>query len=383
DHKVRIRAWIKDKRSSVSAEKDSIKKELSDIDRLLDGGDVSDSNLLRRSELHRVFKGVHLHGSTSISHLFYADDVMFIREWSDDNLKGVGVPSSIVMQAASSIGCGVLHKQFRYLGVMVGGCMSRHNGWASTVDKLRSRLFKWKVKTLSIGGRFTLLEAVVGASPKYNMSIFKVPKEILNSMEAIRNGSLWFRVIKALYGTSIDSHPVNLSSNWCSIFRELHLLVGKGFHFLDHCKKRIRNGRDTCFWYDNWLGDKPLNDLFPCLFALELNKEVTVDDKVHGVVSSSFRRPVRAAGSEYQHLTDLNLLMESVSLSQSCDRWICDLSGDEEFRAKEVGNFLDNLFLPSYADATRWVKYIPIKINVFVWRARRDFLPTRVNISRR
>nr|GFC67664.1 RNA-directed DNA polymerase, eukaryota [Tanacetum cinerariifolium] len=53
DLKVRIRAWIKDKRSSVSGEKDFIKKELSNMDRLLDGGDVSDSNLLRRSELHR------------------------------------------------------------------------------------------------------------------------------------------------------------------------------------------------------------------------------------------------------------------------------------------------------------------------------------------
>nr|GEZ63590.1 RNA-directed DNA polymerase, eukaryota, reverse transcriptase zinc-binding domain protein [Tanacetum cinerariifolium] len=318
---------------------------------------------------------------------------------------GVGVLSSIVMQATSSIGCGVLHKQFRYLGVMLGVCMSRHNAWASTLDKLRSRLSKWKVKTLSIGGRLTLLKAVLSASPLNNMSIFKVPKEILNSMEAIRSvssyhafnralllkwvwrfisqdGSLWFRIIKALYGTLIDSHPVNLSSNWYYIIRELHLLVGKGFHFLDHCKKRIENGRDTCFWYDNWLGDKPLKDLFPRLFALELNKEVTVAHKVQGVVSSSFRRPVRA-GSEFQHLTDLNLLMESVSLSHSCDRWICDLSGDGEFRVKEVRNFLDNLFLPSYADATRWVKYIPIKINVFVWRARRDFLPTRVNLSRR
>nr|GEY43500.1 RNA-directed DNA polymerase, eukaryota, reverse transcriptase zinc-binding domain protein [Tanacetum cinerariifolium] len=109
--------------------------------------------------------GVHLHGSTSISHLFYADDVMFIGEWSDDNLKGVGVPSSIVMQATSSIGCGVLHKQFRYLGVMVGECMSRHNAWASTMDKLRSLLSKWKVKTLSIGGRLTLLKAFLGTSP--------------------------------------------------------------------------------------------------------------------------------------------------------------------------------------------------------------------------
>nr|GEZ96752.1 RNA-directed DNA polymerase, eukaryota [Tanacetum cinerariifolium] len=106
-----------------------------------------------------VFKGVHLHGSTSIFHLFYADDVLFIGEWFDDNLKGV----------------------------MVGECMSRHNAWASTVNKLRSRLSKWKVKTLSIGGRLTLLKAVLGTSPLYNMSIFKVLKGILNSMEAIRS----------------------------------------------------------------------------------------------------------------------------------------------------------------------------------------------------
>nr|GEV50260.1 hypothetical protein [Tanacetum cinerariifolium] len=352
-----------------------------------------------------VFKGVHLHGSTSISHLFYADDVMVKINIQKSQVLGVSIPSIIVMQAASSIG---------YLGVMVGECMSRHNAWASTVDKLRSRLSKWKVKTLSIGGRLTLLKAILGASPLYNMSIFKVPKGILNSMEAIRckffngmepstnkitwaawnkvlaskengglgvsiyhalnralilkwvwhfisqDGSLWFRVIKDLYGTLINSHPVNLSSNWCSIIHELHLLVGKGFHFLYHCKKRIGNGRDTCFWYDKWLGDKPLKDLFPCLFALELNKEVTVADKVQGVESCSFRHPVRA-GSEYQHLTDLNSLMETVSLSHSCDRWICDLSGDGEFRVKEVHNFLDNLFLPSYANAMRWVKYILLK----------------------
>nr|GEV69459.1 RNA-directed DNA polymerase, eukaryota, reverse transcriptase zinc-binding domain protein [Tanacetum cinerariifolium] len=36
-----------------------------------------------------LFKGVHLQGSISISHLFYADDAMFIGEWSDVNLKGI------------------------------------------------------------------------------------------------------------------------------------------------------------------------------------------------------------------------------------------------------------------------------------------------------
>nr|GEW24604.1 serine carboxypeptidase-like 42 [Tanacetum cinerariifolium] len=65
------------------------------------------------------------------------------------------------------------------------------------------------------------------------------------------------------------------------------------------------------------------------------------------------------------------------------DRWICDLSGDGEFRVKEVRIFLDDLFLPSFSEPTRWVKCVPIKINIFAWRARRDCLPRRSNLARR
>nr|GEW87382.1 RNA-directed DNA polymerase, eukaryota [Tanacetum cinerariifolium] len=60
-----------------------------------------------------------------------------------------------------------------------------------------------------------------------------------------------------------------------------------------------------------------------------------------------------------------------------------DLNGDGVSRVKEVRTILDDIFLPYAADATRWVKYIPIKINVFAWRARLDRLPTRSNLVRR
>ncbi|GJR51498.1 RNA-directed DNA polymerase, eukaryota [Tanacetum coccineum] len=221
-----------------------------------------------------VFKGIQLHGSTYISHLFYADDAMFIGEWSDANLKGV----------------------------MVGECMSSLKAWSPTLVKLRSRLSSWKVRTLSIGGRLTLLKAVLGASPLYYLSIFKVPKAILNSMEAVRT----------------------------------------------HCKKRIGNGGDTRFWHDHWLGDQPLRIRFPRLFALEMDKEVVVAIKMQDVASVSFR-----------------------------GIWTCDLTGDGEFRVKEIRNSLDNLFLPSHVEPTRWVKCIPIKINVFAWKRIGVFSPTR------
>nr|GEY81570.1 RNA-directed DNA polymerase, eukaryota [Tanacetum cinerariifolium] len=39
-----------------------------------------------RAVIDGIFKGLRLNGSLSISHLFYADDVVFIGEWSDANL---------------------------------------------------------------------------------------------------------------------------------------------------------------------------------------------------------------------------------------------------------------------------------------------------------
>nr|GEZ01880.1 RNA-directed DNA polymerase, eukaryota, reverse transcriptase zinc-binding domain protein [Tanacetum cinerariifolium] len=70
----------------------------------------------------------------------------------------------------------ILNNSFRYLGVLVGRHSSRLSAWDDTIDKLKARLSKWKMKTLLIGGRFTLLKSVLGATPIYNMSIFKVPR---------------------------------------------------------------------------------------------------------------------------------------------------------------------------------------------------------------
>nr|GEY75670.1 RNA-directed DNA polymerase, eukaryota [Tanacetum cinerariifolium] len=80
-----------------------------------------------------IFTGVRIDSSLMISHLFYADDAIFIGEWSYDNLKGimhmlhyfslmsrlsislkkshllgVGIPASCVHEAATSLGCSVM-----------------------------------------------------------------------------------------------------------------------------------------------------------------------------------------------------------------------------------------------------------------------------------
>nr|GEW60030.1 RNA-directed DNA polymerase, eukaryota [Tanacetum cinerariifolium] len=173
-----------------------------------------------------------------------------------------------------------------------------------------------------------------------------------------QDGSIWYRVIQALYGASFELHPVNQFSIWCSILCEMQVLIYKGFDFVSHCKKRVGDSHNTRFWYDSWVFDQPLRVRFPRLFALETDKESTVASKLGSFsVDASFRRSVH--------------------------RWICDLNGDGVFRVKEVRTILEDIFLLSAVDATRWVKYIPIKINVFAWRARLDRLSTRSNFVRR
>ncbi|GJU95377.1 RNA-directed DNA polymerase, eukaryota [Tanacetum coccineum] len=353
-----------------------------------------------------VFKGIQLQGSLALSHLFYADDAFFMGEWSDNNLRGiinilkcfhlasglqinihksqilgVGVSRSRVEDMASSLGCTIMENKFRYLGVMVGAGMTRHKAWDDVILKLQSRLSKWKAKTLSIGGRLTLLKSVLGASPLYNMSIFKVPKGVLKVMESIRSNffkgasmlekkiswiawdkvlaskkkgglgvssyfalnralllkwvwrfvsqddSLWFRVIQAVHGDKIDSHSVRKVSIWSSILKEVQVLKSSGFDFLSYCSKRIGDGQSTSFWKETWIGDIPL-----------------------------------------------------LVLLTSNDRWYFSLSSSGELSVKDTRLVIDDLVLPSHSEPTRWVKLIPIKINVFMWRARRGCLPTRYNL---
>ena len=59
------------------------------------------------------------------------------------------------------------------------------------------------------------------------------------------------------------------------------------------------------------------------------------------------------------------------------------MNGNGVFCVKDIRNLLDASFLPKDTNATRWIKSIPIKINVFAWKVYLDRLPTRMNLLSR
>nr|GEZ25728.1 RNA-directed DNA polymerase, eukaryota [Tanacetum cinerariifolium] len=117
--------------------------------------------------------------------------------------------------------------------------------------------------------------------------------------------------------------------------------------------------------------------VFPRLFALELDKDISVAAKWSAPsFDVSFRRQVRD-GVERNPWSALLHMLCTITLSSSSDRYFCDLNGDGAYRVKDIRSELDDLFLPSSAVATRWVNLVPIKVNIFAWHVSLDRLPTR------
>nr|GEU98327.1 RNA-directed DNA polymerase, eukaryota, reverse transcriptase zinc-binding domain protein [Tanacetum cinerariifolium] len=326
---------------------------------------------------------------------------------SKSKILGVHVESDRVKEAVLRLGCLTLKTPFLYLGSKVGGSMSRLHEWDEVVERVKMRLSKWKMKSLSIGGRLTLLKSVLGSMTIYNMSILKVPLGVLRTLELIRshffNGhalgsnkaswvswkkvlsskdkgglgvsslyalnrgllfkwiwrfytqdkSLWVRVIKAMYRDKgkIDAEVKTGSrSCWLNIIHEAKILTQKGITLRDFMRIKPGNEENTSFWENCWIEGNSLRNRFPRLYTLESCKRITVGEKMRQPsLEFSFRRNIRG-GVEQEQLRDLVTLMHDVSLSPMADRWI---------------------------------KYVPTKVNVNAWKVKLDALPTRFNVSRR
>ncbi|GKD90626.1 RNA-directed DNA polymerase, eukaryota, reverse transcriptase zinc-binding domain protein [Tanacetum coccineum] len=165
--------------------------------------------------------------------------------------------------------------------------------------------------------------------------------------------SLWSRVIKAIHG--VDGY----------------------------IKKKVGNGEKTLFWYEPWKGDVSFNNLFPRLFALELDKKISVAGKMaQPSLITSFRRNPRS-GTEASQMAILTSLLEGICLPNMLDRWCWSLSGDEEFSVSSARILIDDKTLGTVGSKTHWCKYVPLKVNILSWRVKLNNLPTRLNLSRR
>nr|GEU35437.1 hypothetical protein [Tanacetum cinerariifolium] len=126
-----------------------------------------------------IFKGIELGPSFQLSHMFYADDAVFVGQWSDFNIDiivhvldcfyrasrmrinmskikiiGIFMEDHKVDYAASKIGCPILKTPFSYLGSKVGGlCLAFNLGmrlWIGGAEQEQFDALRAKVEGVSL-----------------------------------------------------------------------------------------------------------------------------------------------------------------------------------------------------------------------------------------
>ncbi|GJV48321.1 RNA-directed DNA polymerase, eukaryota [Tanacetum coccineum] len=105
-----------------------------------------------------------------VSHLFYADDAIFLGEWSETNVNNI-----MLLLQCFFLASGLKINLGKCILMGVGANMNRIAEWDEVIKKFKTRLSTWKAKTLSVGGRLTLIKSVLGSIAIYYMSIFKTP----------------------------------------------------------------------------------------------------------------------------------------------------------------------------------------------------------------
>ncbi|PWA92043.1 RNA-directed DNA polymerase, eukaryota [Artemisia annua] len=149
--------------------------------------------------------------------------------------------------------------------------------------------------------------------------------------------ALWVMTKKAIHSLNGDSSIFNCSVKgngvWARIVKDVNAMNDQGFIPYHFIKRNVGDGRATRFWKDRWMGVAALQHQFPHLFHLEVNQYCMLLDPNNG------------------------------------------------FTVKKTRIHLDNASLPDAYISTRWFRFIPKKVNIFVWHAHRDHLPTWWNLS--
>nr|GEW34298.1 RNA-directed DNA polymerase, eukaryota [Tanacetum cinerariifolium] len=370
-----------------------------------------------------MFKGIQRSTSMNISHMFYADDVVFVGLWCDGNINtlihvldcfhrasglkinmskskilGVNVKDIKVSHDAAKLGCLILKVPFIYFGSKVGGNMSCISAWKEVIDKVQSRLSKWKSKTLSIGGRLTLLKSVLRSIPIFYMSLYRVSKKRVVDAGMFKGiqRSTSMNISHMFYAD--DAVFVGL---WCdgNINTLIHVL--DCFHRasgikINMSKSKILgvNVEDIKVSHDAaklgclilkvpfiYFGSKVGGNM-SCISAWK-----DVIDKVQSRLSKWKSKTLSIGG----RLTLLKSVLRSIPIfymylyrvPKKADRYVWTLNGSGEYSVASMRKILDDFRAPTTCSPTRWVQCVPIKINVFAWKVKMDGLPTRFNISHR
>jgi len=268
-------------------------------------------------------------------------------------------------------GCEMGNYHFRYLGLPMHTRKLSNKDWLDIEKRIEKKLSGWKGKMLSVGGRLVLINTVLSSLPMFMLSFFETPKGVLEKINCFRSRFYWqsdqhkrkYRLAKwelmcqpKIQG-GLGIHNLELQ-NKCLLSKWLYKLLNEeglwqqllrnkylkdkplgsctkkptDSHFWKGLMKvkdtfmsfgtfKVLDGSQIRFWFDTWLGNKPLKDKFPALFNIARRKQDSVATVLATVpLNISFRRNLVDRNLRDWHrivasLQDINLQGEGTNFA--------------------------------------------------------------------
>jgi hypothetical protein len=143
----------------------------------------------------------------------------------------------------------------------------------------------------------------------------------------------------------------------------------------------IKDGTNTRFWDDTWVGDKPLKVKYPSLYNIVCDPHATVS-KVMATspLNISFRRAlVDNKLVEWLHLV---ARISNVELVEGSDNFKWSLTNSGLYSVRSMYLHLIDTHSP-FLHKMIWKIKIPLKIKIFLWFLQKGVVLTKDNLARK
>ncbi|XP_016206261.1 uncharacterized protein LOC107646598 [Arachis ipaensis] len=89
------------------------------------------------------------------------------------------------------LGCKEASLPVKYLGISLGANPRFVKTWKPIIDKVEEKLSLWKAKVLNKAGKLVLIKSVLNSLPVYYLSLYKMPKAIVEKLISLQRRFLW------------------------------------------------------------------------------------------------------------------------------------------------------------------------------------------------
>jgi hypothetical protein len=141
----------------------------------------------------------------------------------------------------------------------------------------------------------------------------------------------------------------------------------------------IKDGTNTRFWEDTWLGDKPLKVTYPSLYHIAQDSKVTISKVMSSVpLNISFRRSL--VDNNIRQWLHLVPRVSNVVLVDGKYYFKWQLTKNGFFTVRSM--YLDALDThPPFQHRKIWKWKLPLKIKIFLWFLQKGVVLTKDNLA--